>query len=184
MEIVCPVCNKKADFDPCRVNRAKKEGLNIYCSRVCSGLGRRNNKTVEQKRAEKAEYDRKYREQNKDMLKQKKALRHRQTYDPIKAAIHRKTRMPYHVEYCRRPEYKAYKKQYDIQYRAKKDYGEFYEAAIIVSQIDTITDSRETFREKKKYLKQTTTKKRQNERRNTQCNKSEKRTLGNTKPTA
>ena len=35
--------------------------------------------------------------------------------------------MPKHVEYCRRPEYKAWKHEYDIQ-KAAEEFGEFGEA--------------------------------------------------------
>jgi hypothetical protein len=39
--------------------------------------------------------------------------------------------MPQHVEYCRRPEYRAQKKAYDKEHLAKRKYGEFWEAAIL-----------------------------------------------------
>lgn len=161
-------------------NRAMNAKGNIYCSKYCSGVARKGNKSIEQKKAEKKAYDEKYRREKQSIIKERKKEYFKKTYDPVKAAIDRKKKMPKHVEYCRQPKYKAYKKQYDRTYRAKLIYGEFYEAAIIVNEIDTITDSRETFREKKKYLKSTSTKKRQNEQRNTQCNQPKERTLGNT----
>lgn len=80
--------------------------------------------TDAEKRAAKAVYDREYRRKNRAMLKRKKAAYFKRTYDPVKAAIKRKKTMPRHVEYCRRPEYKAWKKEYDKR-RRSKDFGEF-----------------------------------------------------------
>lgn len=168
--LICPVCSIEHEKPNGEYNRAIKTTGNIYCSKYCSGVARRGNKTIEQKKEEKRIYDEKYRIKNYEILKTKKQEYFKKTYDPIEAAKYRKERMPKHVEYCRQPKYKVYKKKYDKQFLAKKKYGEFYEAAIIVNEIDTITDARETFREKKKYLKSTTTKKRKNEQRNTKCN--------------
>lgn len=76
---------------------------------------------------QKAIYDRKYRKKNAAHLKAIKAAYFRATYDPKEAAIKRKERMPYHVEYCRQKKYKVYKKVYDRKRRAEK-YGPFAEA--------------------------------------------------------
>lgn len=78
-------------------------------------------------KAKKAAYDREYRKNNYDRIKANHAAYFRQTYDPVKAAKERKKRMPQHVEYCRRPKYRAYKKEYDRQRRASR-FGEFAEA--------------------------------------------------------
>lgn len=75
----------------------------------------------------KAEYDRKYRKKNAAMLKAKKAAYFQKTYDPIKAAKERRKRMPKHIEYCRQPWYKDYKKAYDKKKRGEK-FGAFVEA--------------------------------------------------------
>ena len=75
----------------------------------------------------KAAYDREYRRKNRARLKAEKAAYFQRTYDPVKAAKERKKKMPKHVEYCRQPEYKAWKKKYDKHRRSKK-YGEFAEA--------------------------------------------------------
>lgn len=126
------------------VNRAIKAGLNIYCDRKCAGFGRRDNKTTNQRKEEKRLYDIEYRNKNKDMLKVKKAAYFKATYDPEKAAIERKKRMPKHIEYCRQPEYRAKKKQYDSQYLAKKNYGEFWESALLIMDIDNEVSARMT----------------------------------------
>lgn len=78
-------------------------------------------------KAEKAAYDREYRKKNAARLKEQKAAYFKRTYDPVEAAIKRKKRMPYHVEYCRQPEYKAWKKAYDRK-RRKGKFGPFAEA--------------------------------------------------------
>ena len=76
---------------------------------------------------EKAAYDREYRKKNLAWIKAKKADYFQRTYDPVKAAKERKKRMPEHVEYCRQPKYRAYKRKYDRKRRASK-FGEFAEA--------------------------------------------------------
>ena len=49
----CAYCGKTADKSAGHVNRARERGLNLYCNRRCSGLGRRKpKKTKAQKREE------------------------------------------------------------------------------------------------------------------------------------
>lgn len=84
-------------------------------------------KRVAEKKAAKAAYDREYRQKNLAKRKAQSAAWFRRTYDPVKAAIERKKNMPRHVEYCRQPEYRAYKKSYDRKRRAGK-FGPFAEA--------------------------------------------------------
>jgi hypothetical protein len=81
---------------------------------------------VEARKA-KAEYDRKYRARNKEWIAEKKAAYFQRTYDPKSAAVERKRRMPIHVEYCRRPRYVAWKKDYDRKRRAAQ-FGESKDA--------------------------------------------------------
>lgn len=135
MKFICSFCKSESDRPTGEVNRAKKRGLHLYCDRVCAGLGRRKHKSVQQKKEEKRLYDMGYRKDNKKKLKKKKAAYHKENYDPEKAAIIRKSRMPYHVEYCQRPEYREWKKDYDRKYRAKKDYGEFWECFLLTQDI-------------------------------------------------
>jgi len=72
MQITCSYCGSIADLPKGAVNRAKRVGANIYCNRVCSGLGRRKGKTKAQKIEEKRLYDAQYRGKNRSMLKEKK----------------------------------------------------------------------------------------------------------------
>lgn len=69
------------------------------------------------------------------MLKAKKAAYFQRTYDPEKARVERKKRSKAHAEYCRRPEYRAWKQQYGRRYRAKKFYGEFWECFLLAQDI-------------------------------------------------
>ena len=116
MRVVCPQCSQTADKPASAVNRARRRGAPIYCSRECSDFGRRKNKTIDQKRQEKRLYDMEYRARNDIALKAKKAAYHKRTYDPVEAAIKRRSRMAQHVEYCRRPAYRKKKKAYDQVY--------------------------------------------------------------------
>lgn len=133
----CAYCGKEGHRRSGEVNRANRTGMNLYCDRECAGRGRRSLvvKSVDQQKAEKAAYDREYRERNREARKAQKAAYYKRTRDPIKEAEIRKSRMHLHVEYCRRPEYRGKKKIYDRQYRAKKFYGDFAECFLLTMAI-------------------------------------------------
>lgn len=95
---------------------------------------------VEEKRI----YDMEYRAKNAEKLKQRHHEYHVRTYDPVKAAIIRKKNMPRHVEYCRRPEYRAYKSQYDKVYRSEKLYGPFAGAFLLLQDLKSEINERMT----------------------------------------
>lgn len=138
----CHHCNKEILKEAGHVNRANSLGMGLYCNKTCFGLANRNNKTIEQKKAEKKIYDEKYREHNFKKIKAKKHAYFKRTYDKEKAAIVRKQRSSYHAEYCRRPDYREWKKQYDAVYRAKKEGGEFWESLIIINMIQKEYDDK------------------------------------------
>lgn len=142
--ITCGYCGKRAKKRPIDVARAKSAGLNIYCDRKCSGLGRRTNKSKAQKVAEKAIYDREYRGKNIAAIKAKRAAYFKLTYDPVAAAAVRKKRMPYHVEYCRRPAYRSWKSTYDKHHKAKKNFGPFAEVALLTADLNHAIKERMT----------------------------------------
>jgi hypothetical protein len=102
----------------------------------------KNPPTEAERKAAKAEYDRQYRRDNQEMLKAKKSDYFQRTYDPIAAAEVRAKRMPSHVEYCRRPEYRAWKQRYDKQYRANRLYGPFSEAYLTLMDLQDEIDTR------------------------------------------
>lgn len=112
-----------------------------FCSRRCCTLSRRQYVPKAVRVAEKAAYDRQYREKNREMLKAKKRAYFQRTYDPVKAAVVRKKRMPLHVAYCRQPRYKAYKKAYD-QKRRDSQYGPFAEAARLAINLNRAVKER------------------------------------------
>lgn len=140
--INCAYCNKEHRVQTGAYNRAMKQGNSLYCGRECSGKGRRHGRTDEENRRLKSEYDRQYREENREVLKKKKAEYFQRTYDPEAAKVDRRIRSKEHAEYCRTPEYRKYKKEYDRQYRAKKFYGEFWEAFLVLMDIENEVDNR------------------------------------------
>lgn len=147
---ICDQCGKIAERERGAINRSIKLGMRLYCGRICSGLGRRDPSppSEEQRRVAKSEYDRRRREQRGDEIRAKKrdAYHAAVLADPItvreKEKAHRAKRMPKHVEYCRRPEYREWKKQYDRQYRAGKEFGDFGEASIILNDLIAEINSR------------------------------------------
>lgn len=137
MKFLCAYCGKTGDKRTGEVNRARAAGANLYCNRVCSGLGRRQPpKTEAQRKLEKKLYDHEYRLRNLEERKAQKRAYHLATYDPEKERVKRKAKMPRHVEYCRQPEYKRWKSKYDRQYRAKKEFGPFAEAAMLAVDLN------------------------------------------------
>lgn len=115
----------------------------IYCNRVCSGLGRRVNKSAEQRKAEKAEYDRARRaELGEELLRQKAAARRAllaANPELVRARekANRDARKAEHAEYCRRPEYRDWKRNYDRKHRANKFFGPFAEAFLVLRDLES-----------------------------------------------
>ncbi len=130
----CMQCRKTARKSASAVNRARRDGMRLFCNRKCAGLARRKGKTKAQRVEEKRLYDAAYRIKNADMLKAKKREYHRLTYDPAAAAKHRKKNMARHVAYCRRPEYRTKKAAYDRRKRLEA-YGPFAESVQILEQL-------------------------------------------------
>jgi hypothetical protein len=136
--ICCAMCGAVLHKKTREINRAKKNGLNLYCNRTCSGLARRlkNPKSEQERKEEKRLYDARYRKDKSGEIKAKKQEYFKRTYDPVKAAEERKKRMPKHVEYCRRPDYRMWKREYDKRYRANKFFGDYAEAALLLQDIE------------------------------------------------
>lgn len=140
--IICAYCGSRVEKCTREINRAKNTGAPLYCNRTCAGLGRRQNKTKAQKIEEKRLYDAAYRAKNIEILKRKKSAHYQRTRDPVKEALIRKERMHLHVEYCRQPEYRKWKKDYDRKYRAAKIYGEYAEPFMLLMDIENEVLSR------------------------------------------
>jgi hypothetical protein len=132
----CDYCGKPGFKKLGDLNRAlKSRSGKVYCNQKCFGLDKRTDLSTKEQKEKKRLYDIEYRKKNSSKIKKRKAEYFQKTYDPEKAAIERKKRMPYHVEYCRQPEYKAKKHEYDIPHRYKKIYGEFWECMMLVRDI-------------------------------------------------
>lgn len=138
-EITCAHCGKPAMKEVAWVNRSRRMGMNVYCSRVCSGLGRRVERTDEEWKRLKAEYDRERRTVLGAEMREQKREYHRRTYDPAKARERRKARASWHVEYCRKyyadPARKREKYEYDRQRRAEMTAGEYAECMILLTDL-------------------------------------------------
>lgn len=169
MKLICCYCSKEFTVKANNIgsrNRSIRLGLPIYCNRTCAGLGHRINETPEEKKAIKGWYDQFLNismtedDRELDMLQRMVYFQYHYSRNPDKYKAIREKIMPRHVEYCRQPEYKKWKKIYDEQYRAKKDYGDYWEAAIVLKNLDNEIDYRESKRQNKIYNKSTTKRKR------------------------
>lgn len=138
----CDYCGKPSKQHVGAINRARRKGLPLYCDKICSGFARRKNKTTAQKKAEKSAYDRKLRSEHPAALKIRRAVSHKKNYDPEKAAVKRQEHMPRHIEYCRRPEYRAWKHEYDQKYNMERVYGPFWGAARLLTTLEAEIKSR------------------------------------------
>lgn len=141
MKATCPQCGGLFDAKTAHVNRAEKIGAPLYCGRVCSGLARRlkNPPTDDERKSAKAAYDAERRNGKKrDALLAEKREYYYANRERIKAQLaeYRAAHMDRHVEYCRQPEYRAKKSVYDRKRRAKIQFGEFSEAALILADIE------------------------------------------------
>lgn len=143
--VFCPTCHFGVFIENGTIKRASQSGSPIYCGRECAGLARRKAPIAPAARkALKSAYDTKYRERNRERIKARKAARYQATCDREAERAYRQQFMSRHVEYCRRPEYRAWKRDYDRAYRAKYDFGEFWESALLLSDIDAEIGSRIT----------------------------------------
>jgi len=137
ISLVCEHCGKQFERRKAEHDYRIKKGITsrVMCSMKCSGQARKDNRTIEQKRADKAAYDREHRK--KPEVKAKHLERAKAFWKSDAGKAKRKARLPLHLEYCRRPEYKEKKKEYDQQYRAEKMYGsEFAEAYLTLLRLD------------------------------------------------
>lgn len=137
-EIICAFCKGPALVRTGCYNRAVKIGAPQYCSRKCSGLGRRCTKPIEQKKEEKRLYDIEYRSKNIERLKIVGKAWHEKDYaaNPEKYRSYRKSRSDRHNEYCRQPAYKVKKHIYDRIRYAKENFGDMWESHVAIMAID------------------------------------------------
>lgn len=155
-KVKCAYCGKEFEIATGQYNyRVVKHGLNIYCSRKHFGMARRMYLPTVIKKQEKAEYDKEYRVKNEKKLKKRQKAYFKKDYaaNPEKYRQQRKRRQKEHNEYCRRPEYKKWKQEYDKQYRAKKIYGQLWESAIALNELAKIVDNRQAKQQQKSINK-------------------------------
>lgn len=143
----CRYCGAVVQQRRGAINRAIRKGKPLYCDRECAGAARRV--PLEQKKAAKRVYDAQRRVEKADEIRAKKAVYFQRTYDPAKARERRAKNMDRHVEYCRRPEYVAYKSEYDLR-RHAKEYGEYAEAYLLLLDLEREIRSRATWYERNK----------------------------------
>lgn len=135
----CVTCNKDIlGRMTAKINIAKKTGAKVFCDKACYGVSRRRKVVLTdvQKKEIKRIYDEQYRIKKAAIIKAQKAAWYKKTADRDKEREYRKTHMQRHVEYCRRPEYKEWKSEYDSMYRAKKQFGEFATAALLLLDLE------------------------------------------------
>lgn len=145
IKIICENCDKKADQEVGHVNRAKRQGNHLYCGRPCSSEAKR--KTKAEKIEAKRIYDIAWRARPEH--KAERSAEFKRNYNPEKARIKRAFVKKAHPEieakrreYMALPEYKAHKKEYDKEFRAKKKYGDYWECAILAIEINSEVKSR------------------------------------------
>lgn len=153
MKTNCAHCNKEFEIYIGHYNRAKKLGRPVYCDKICSGFGRRKHKTEEQKKREKAEYDKIYSEKNKEKKKRWVVEYRKRPHVKELERQARKRRSAKHSEYCRQPEYKKWKKEYDLQRQAKLKYDEYWESAVALRKIENEIDRHQANMENQTYNK-------------------------------
>jgi hypothetical protein len=138
MKVTCEYCGVDIEKATGHVNRARKLGMGLFCDRVCFGLHKRVDRTDEEKKKIKYEYDKKRRAELKDILKQKQKAYNESPAGRAMQKRHREKRKEFHKEYIKSDRYRAWKKNYDEKYHAKKNYGEFFEAAIVLKRIEEV----------------------------------------------
>lgn len=143
----CDYCGKVVQQSQSSIRRAIRERKRLYCNRTCSGLARRV--SLEQKKEAKRVYDAQRRVEKATELRVKKAAYYQRTRNPAKERERRLANMDRHVEYCRRPEYRAYKKDYDRESRAA-EYGEYAEAYLLLLELEQEIRSRATAYERRR----------------------------------
>lgn len=143
IQINCNFCGESFLKYKGHVNRALKNNQLLFCDKICLYLHRKSFKKPEsEKKKEKSEYDKIYKLKNKERDAPKRAAYHKKTYNVEKEREKRKKKMHLHVKYCQQPKYKQYKREYDKKYRAKKNYGEFWEASLMLNDLEQVVDNK------------------------------------------
>lgn len=144
---VCQSCGDVVLQSQGSIRRAIRENKPLYCDRVCAGAARRV--PPERKKETKRIYDARRQVELAIEISAANAARYQRTRDPKKERERRRTNMPRHVEYCRQPEYRKYKADYDREYRSR-EYGEYAEAYLLLLDLEREIRSRASWYERHK----------------------------------
>lgn len=143
MIVKCAYCSKDKELFTSQYNRALSRGNKIYCNKKCSGLGRRDNRSIEEKKKEKAIYDKEYRIRTNKSKKQLEKYHKELKENPEKIrAIQKKHRESqklsgYRKKYISSERYKKYKHEYDVKRQAKKSVpDEFVESLFLLRELE------------------------------------------------
>lgn len=147
MKAACQYCGAMVKQSQSSIRRAIREDKPLYCDRACSGMARRI--PLDRKKEAKRLYDARRRVELATEISAKKAAYYQRTRDPSKERERRQLNMGRHVEYCQRPEYRAYKADYDRQLRAE-EYGAYAEAYLLLLDLEREIRSRATGYERRK----------------------------------
>jgi hypothetical protein len=92
---------------------------------------------------EKRLYDIEYRRKNKERIKERQKKYNESPAGRATQKRQREKRKKYHADYIKSDRYRKWKKEYDKNYRSRKEYGEFWECFIILIQIYKLIPNRE-----------------------------------------
>jgi hypothetical protein len=149
ISVACARCGKAHQKEVGHVNRTRKIGGRLYCSKRCFGLDRRRPKLpLAERRAKKAAYDVVRRALLKEEIKEQKRQHYLDTFDPEKGKAERAARKlklgaHYHRDYCRkrfedRPALKRGKRLYDRARRDRKAYADLADAARALRKLEAL----------------------------------------------
>lgn len=144
---LCRSCGATVRQSQGSINRAVREGKPLYCDRVCAGLARRISSS--QKKRKKAAYDADRRIEKATEISAQKRDYYQRTRNPEKERQRRLATMERHVEYCRQPEYKVVKAEYDRE-RHAQEYGQYGAAYLLLLDLEREIRSRATSYERYK----------------------------------
>jgi hypothetical protein len=143
---LCGSCGAAVRQSQGSINRAVREGKPLYCDRTCAGLARRI--SASQKKRRKSLYDARRRTELAAEISARKQAYYQRTRNPEKERECRRANMDRHVEYCRQPEYTAYKADYDLDRRAQ-EYGPYADAYLLLLDLEREIRSRATSYERR-----------------------------------
>lgn len=143
----CQHCGEVVRQSQSSIRRAIREGKPLYCNRVCSGLARRV--PPDEKKEAKRVYDARRRVELAIEISARKQAYYQRTRDPAKERERRRANMGRHVELCRRPEYRAYKADYDREVRAA-EYGDYAEVYLLLLDLEREIRSRASSYERRR----------------------------------